>query len=625
MAQSFTNDPPVTREVNKKSYHNFAGVDLTTAITEVDERRSPYAPNMIADESGYPCKRTGYEIFTNLDGRINGMHQMTLEDGSVKMIVHAGVKLYEMNGAEKTELYDGMADERSVSFMSDGKIYFLDGKRYLCYDGTEACPVDTKGYIPTTAISMPPEGGGEDYEAVNLLSPYRINSFLGKANIKDYHLDANNIDGILKCEVKDANGVYQPNTNYTVNKTTGIVTFATAPGVPTVTGEDNVKITYIKNIPEYANRINKCRIYATYGIGNDNRIFMAGNPDRRNYDYYSASGKADYVEDTAYSIVGSEDGAIMGYLRQYDSLVIVKEQSTQNATIFLRQASLNDQNEALFTVRQGIAGAGAASMYCFANLADDNVFLSEQGLMGLDTSSITMQRTIQNRSHYIDTALKKEMLKNAYGVADGWYYYIFCGKNVYIADTKQKTQNNARSFGYEWFYYTDIPARCAANIDGRIYFGDNSGNLYRFKNEEEKGMEAYSDENLITGEKKPIEAAWSTKMDRLGDASIFKRITKTGTGIVIKPYAKIDGTMCYVTDEEQEVKDFEASTIFDFDDVDFDNFNFGELYKPYFIPARKKKRKAKMWQMIVKNNTLNSAFGIYEIRVNYLAGGYIKR
>lgn len=615
--------PPAPR-VYQKSYRDFKGVDLTSAITEIDDSRSPYAPNMIADESGFPCKRAGYEVIKALTGRINGIFPFLTLDGDEKLIVHSGTSIhaYSYNLTVEEEIYTSANDARSTSFVYGGKIYILDGENYISWDGSAeaASNVTNDAFVPTTAISMPPTGGGTDLEPINLLSNKRINSFLGTEGAVQYQLDAEGIDGIVKVETMNGSGGWMETTSYTVNTQTGTVTFGFAPGVSPIAGEDNIRITFQKTVAGNADKILKCRINAFYGIGNDSRVFVSGNPGARNYDWYSWSGRADYFPDINYNIVGSEAGAVMGYCKQYDDLIIIKEPTGQDASIFSRSASLNDENKALFVTRQGISGPGAVSMYCFGTLADDNVFLSREGIYGLDTSSITQQKTTQMRSHYVNEALTKEPgLDEAVCCVNAGYLYVFINNHVYIADSKQRNTNPAKSYGYEWFYWDNVPARSVFAWRGKIWFGTENGNLCRFKTELEDGMEAYNDNG------NPISAAWATKMDRLTDSAVFKKITKTGTGVLVKPFAKSDGTIAFVTDNEQDVKDYSMSTVFDFDNVDFDNFNFGMLDNPFFVPARKKKRKAKMWQMIVKNDVLNSAFGLYEIRVNYILGGFIKR
>lgn len=53
---------------------NFLGVDLTNSGDNVDERRSPYAPNMIRDVPGKVRKRMGYKVEAYLEGEILASH-----------------------------------------------------------------------------------------------------------------------------------------------------------------------------------------------------------------------------------------------------------------------------------------------------------------------------------------------------------------------------------------------------------------------------------------------------------------------------------------------------------------------------------------------------------------------
>ena len=131
---------------------NFLGVDFANEETEVDVRRSPYAPNMVADRAGRPEKRVGYKQICSYEGHINGIHFF---DG--EMIVHAGTNFYD---AEGNLLYEGANDARSVSFVMALRelvdevfvmyysLYIMDGANYLRYDGENLEKVE--GYIPTT-------------------------------------------------------------------------------------------------------------------------------------------------------------------------------------------------------------------------------------------------------------------------------------------------------------------------------------------------------------------------------------------------------------------------------------------------------------------------------------------
>ena len=54
--------------VIKRSVYNinkFKGIDLSSAPAQIDEARSPDAPNMIGDLLGKPVKRTGCNLSKN--------------------------------------------------------------------------------------------------------------------------------------------------------------------------------------------------------------------------------------------------------------------------------------------------------------------------------------------------------------------------------------------------------------------------------------------------------------------------------------------------------------------------------------------------------------------------------
>lgn len=638
----FKSDPPTEEKTYAKSYRDFKGVDLTSAITEVDDSRSPYAPNMIADMAGFPCKRTGFiRVCDSLGGRINGIHSFITAENIKKMVVHAGNELYSFEpsapvvqpspptsyiyiavvpeDAQPELIYSGMNNTRSTSFVYGGKLYILDGENYLAYSGSgSAAQVEASAYVPTTRIAMQPAGGGTEHEPVNLLQPKRINQFAWKTGSTVFQLDTKNIDSIVKCEQIDASGSWQNVTGYTADLVAGRVTFSAAPPVAS-TGDDNVRITFSKRVSGYAERVKNCTINTFYGIGSDSRIFISGNNKYRNYDWYSWSGKADYFPDVNYTVVGAENNAIMGYLKQYDSLMIIKQANDQDASIFKRSATLNG-SDTIFTTQQGLAGVGAVSRWCFGTLYDDNLFLAKDGVFGLDTSQVTQQRTAQVRSFYVNGELTKEPgLEEAVCCVSKGYYYLFVNGRVYIADARQKNVNPSKSFGYEWFYWTDVPARCALEYEGELYIGTDEGELHKLKTESKFGMEAYSDNGQA------ISCAWATKMDTLGDCSSFKRIDKPGTGVLVMPFASASGQIYYVADGEKPVKGFSMNTTFDWSDIDFDNIDFGTLPYPTFVPARKKERKARMFQIIVKNDALNDGLGLYEIRVQYKMKNPIKR
>ena len=161
----------------------FGGIDCRTHPTKVSLSRSPDMQNMICDQNDFLVKRTGWRTQAQFNAPIYGLFAMP--DG-IGCAVHAGAKLYfRTPDGTQTELCADMNEAFSQSFTVKGVLYLMDGKTYRAVRKSskntvwEAVPVSGTAYVPTTTISAAPTGGGTSYEAVNLLTPKRINTFIG--------------------------------------------------------------------------------------------------------------------------------------------------------------------------------------------------------------------------------------------------------------------------------------------------------------------------------------------------------------------------------------------------------------------------------------------------------------
>ncbi len=579
----------------------FLGVDFANAETEVDTRRSPWAPNMVADKAGYPEKRPGYTCLQSYPGPV---HSMGFFQGN--MLVHAGTKLY---GPEKTILYSDMAERRSAFFHWEDKLYILDGSHYLVYDGVQAKEVD--GFIPTTVIGREPSGGGTLFEAVNLLQPKRINSFVSDGTATEFLLDSMGIDtaevtvwvdGEEKSEGED----------YTVDREAGKVIFTQAPADSE--GLDSVTIRFSKTVTGYRERICKCTIAGSFGLGSDSRVFLTGNPEYPNTDWQSGLYDPTYFPDTGYTRLGSENTAIMGYLKQYDSMIVVKEQADDETGLFIRSAELTENSEAIFPVKEGIAGMGAVSPYAFGTLAGDPVFLSPGGVYGLDTNAVTQQRSVQLRSFFINPRLTRESsLGEAVGAVWGQFYVVCVNGHVYVANGSQTNENPMGGRGYEWYYWTDIPARVLREHDGKLYFGTDDGKVMVFSGE-------YADDG------RAIDAIWTTPLLDGGNFMQEKNISRRGTGILTKPYARSSGEIFFSTEKSlMQVTRQYTMDLMDFDDVDFNRFSFTMQDNPRVQISPKKFRKVLQFQMGVRNCVAGEGFGVLAMMVTFSMGNVTRR
>lgn len=405
---------------------------------------------------------------------------------------------------------------------------------------------------------------------------------------------------------------------YVVDLEKGTVDFAYPP--KDGNGIDTIVVQISKHIEGYADRVNHCSFCAFYGYNNDNRIFISGNPEYKNWDWQSGLDDPTYFPDLGYTQIGSDTSAIMGYLKQYNSLTIVKADNNQDAEVFLRTAEMQDDGSVIFPVKQGIKGVGAISRHTFANLQDDPLFLAKEGVYAIASTTVQLERTVQNRSYFVNTVLTSEPnLSEAVAAVWNGYYILSVNGKAYVADSRKATnQTDTGNTSYEWYYWTNIPARVMCEYDGYLYFGTADGDVCML-NSDIKTTSKYSDDG------KPILARWSTKMDDYGTIVRRKTLTKKGCGVMIKPYTRSSVTVYTATDRSHEAKiRYATMDILDFSDIDFSRFTFNTLDTPQVVPLNKKVKKFIVLQLIFENAEVNEGFGIYGVQTQYAVGGYVK-
>lgn len=542
---------PATQTKSYFSIDNFLGVDFTTSPIEVDKRRSPNAKNII-NYNGYNETRHGYEIVKKFNLKINGIWNVDLPTKEI-FLVHAGTKLYECTTdfLTCTEILSGMANERSQAVYIGDYLTIFDGSRAIIYTSTETgykvSFLDESGYIPTTSIGRDSSGGGTDYEKINLMSPYRINTFLteeitetvnGEVQKKQqtvFKLDDTNIDSVELVEVLNSSGSWDIITNYAVDLVTGQVTFSSAPGESPVLGRDNVSIKYKKVVSENYSKINKCSIITLFGYdGNNNRIFASGNTDFPNYDFHCEEDDPTYWPDENFTKIGIEP--IISYSRLTDgTLAIHKKQSDTDCTIYYRTTNLLDSLE-VFPLKDGVKNIGCISKYANCNLLNDPLFLSDQGVFAVIGNN--GEKFAQQRSYYINGKLEKESnLENAVAVSLLGKYYLAVNNHVYIADSRYLSypkHAKTEQYQYEWYYWDNLPIRTFFVWNNILYFGTDDGKVCKFN-------DGYLDGDI------PVKAYWATPFLEL-NSSFFAKTIKTVT-LILNPYNDCDITFGYELDD----------------------------------------------------------------------------
>ncbi len=578
-----------------------------------------------------------------------------------KILVHAGTALY----LDSQKIYEGMADERSCGRQFYGKLFIFDGKKALCYgefekEKTEETPEKTAAdgdaekeekpekefmvktledaaYIPTIIVSRNPSGGGETLEPLNLLGQKWKESFLSNGSATVYQLTTKGLDADeVEVRIMTKEGEWtdkKEGSDFTVDRKAGTVTFKTAPGNSPVKGYDNVEITAAKAREGYADKINKCRIVSLFGVnGSMDRMFISGNPDFPNQDWYCRMADGFFWGDLWYSVLGQDGSAIVGYSIINDRLAVHKNIAEEGRNVILRKGEIQTQasvdgksttETAVFPIVGTLSGRGALGKYAFGYLGSEPLFLTDVGVMAITAADLTGEKYSQNRSFFINNALAAEKdLADSFAFVWRDFYLLSTGKGrVYLLDglQKQYEKNSPYShFQYECYFWENVPARVFwEDAEGRLCFGDEKGNTFRFY-DDVTNQKSYNDDGAA------IPARWDTPelMGKLFYKNKnFRRVDvmlapAIATGVSV--YAQIKGVWGEIFNSGAR------AMYFDFTHINFELINFSTDDTPRTMGTKIKIKKVDKVAFSLRNERYNEPFGIYMLSLEYTENGNYK-
>ena len=500
-----------------------------------------------------------------------------------------------------------MNNHKSVFNKFKENIYINDGANYLYYDGTTIASVSTIAYIPTTTIGRAPSGGGERLHDVNVLQPKRINTFIGDGTSTAYSLDTTSLDNTEVTAVVNGIALVE-NIGFTVNRTYGIVTFNTAPSQPSVSGQDNVFITFAKTIAGYSDRIGKCQKAVMW----DNRIFYTGNPDYQNAFFHSELNDPTYISDLSYYEDGSSNSPIKDMVVGSDVLWIFKNKDQNNSNVFYHTKGMDEEQGAVYSAVQGNVATG-----CYVgatNFKDDVVYLSREGLEGIITTELDSRQVISHRSSLIDSKMINDTNYSESEMCEyKGYLLILVGNKVFLADSRQK-YSSLNSFEYEWFYWDLSKAKpvIMKEYNGVLYIGSSDGYIYKLTGTNDKG--------------EAIESYWTTPMDNFGYGNQLKTTNKRGGIAKLKAIPNGKVKIARRTNKSNEWKYTTERSLagFTFEHIDFSNFSFETTDQNYLV-FKIKEKKINEVSLKIYSDELNRPFGLYSITIEAFIGSYIKK
>ena len=502
----------------------FLGCDFTNSPSAVDEYHSPNCVNFIRMMPGKIRKRMGYHPIEEGTGKVYAIWKWDDDN----YIVHVGKYMYHigrtLTGSLDFSVIKNNVDtsysavlkdssdviievpDKKLAYIRSGEEAMIFGSGSIFfYEGANTLYTvdDYSMYVPTVTISKTPDGGGVSYDPFNLLCPYFEESFYVASDYASetvFHMSYTDLEEVIEVGVMDQDGEFDiltETTDYTVDTEEGTITFTSAPGQSPIEGEDNVYIIAKKTFDGYYSRIANCRFAIAYGInGNYDRIFISGNPDYPNFDWYSQKDDITYFPDNGYSVLGSDASPVNGYAVVSNELVTLKGNGTDRQAAIIRSGDFDSEGNPVFKVVRSLQGYPMLAPDTSVMAGVEPMFLTEEGIMAITESDLSGNRLMNSRSYYLNGKLLKEKdLDKAFAIRFGDFYMLFINSHVYILDVLQSITSENTPYStrqYATFYWDNIPATCAAAIDDTIYFGTKDGEIMAFFTDTDD-LDSYTD------------------------------------------------------------------------------------------------------------------------------------
>jgi hypothetical protein len=615
-----TPPPPPTGEIKYGIDIPFLGLNVRDVEMKIRKGQSPAMQNVNLDDRGAIAKRRGqeYVFLESLGaGTINGYYKELYHDNHV--FVH-GTTMYFYDHTELgfTEVATGLTDAKGRFYIVNDTLFYKNGTEFLLIDSSyNAYDVSLAAHVPVIVIGKSPDGtGGTANEDINLITPAFEEWFIGDGVATEYHLSLTDLDDTEITAQKIDSGAWVDlveDTDFTVVRETGIVTFSVAPADGS--GVNNVKIRPYKTNEGFADRIYKCLYSELYGgATNDARVFTAGNEDEPNMYWHTGNtGNTDtgplYWPENNFNRLGSDVKYIRGWTKLYTKLLAIKEPGGGIYNLTYNPTGIE------FTASTVNPTAGCDMPDSIQIIDNLPVFFNTKsgGWTIVSTAEVTEKNVMPlsdmvNGTVYRAGILNETVtdLQNCSSFDDGNKYYLCVGSKVWAWDYNLSPYGGVQD-NLIWFPYTNINANHWAYIDREVYYGDRTiGQLVKFQDD-------LNDFGL------GIEGIWTTDISDFGYANNLK--TFTDMWYSMKPAGHTTTEISYFTEEEETVESVPVTaSTFDWYSFDWDSFTWDVQRFPLKVRRKPKLKNIKSLQVKFTNDVVNEDLSILDLTLKATIG-----
>ncbi len=580
--------------VTPTTIKKFLGLNIqNTGDTQLQLGESGNMDNFYITNDNKLRKIMGYKSFFNFETQIKGMYCTKLNNITY-LLVATGGKLYYLREDEvdDTKHWDelepteiGSIPDNEVSFFTfDKKVYILCGK-YMCWDGTTLAEVE--GYVPLVFINSSPDGSGILYDEINMLTGKKHQTFNGDGTTAEFFIAQKNVESIDKVLVNTVELVL--NTDYTVNLTTGKVTFTNAPQK----AMDNIDIYWTKDDGD-RNIIENMRFGTIFGGDVDTRVFLYGNVSCQNRTYYSGLEdgvpSVEYFPATAQVDVGPSNFALTDLTRQYDRLLATTNRpeayymtiSTESLSVTLTNGESTSRLVPSVTTLplneiHGNVAPGQGQL-----LDNYPVTIDKDALILWKATNVRDEKNMERISEKIREDLKSlplNLIKTLDHQSENQMWFGYDNK-IYIYNYYNKTYSRL-SIPDSFTHFEEM--------GNYIYMALNDGRIVRW------------DEDFQTFDEVVINAHWEMNF---ADFEVpYLRKTMRKMWVVLQPQGKSSATIGYISNRsEGQVKKYINYKVQVMDDVDFSDFSFQISNNPQPFRLKLKAKKFTNLKIIIDSN-----------------------